>query len=69
MESKNKRKHKTCFISGKFNVVHPGHLRLFRHAKEIADELVVGVYADDYRLAGDILLVEAERREGVEASG
>jgi len=68
MESKNKRKHKTCFISGKFNVVHPGHLRLFRHAKEIADELVVGVYADDYRLAGDILLAETERREGVGAN-
>ena len=59
---------KVCFISGKFNVVHPGHLRLFRHAKEIADYLVVGVLADDYHLAGDILVPEADRIEGVRAN-
>src|SRR5262245_65503620 len=31
------------FVSGNFNVVHPGHLRLLRFAREIADLLVVGV--------------------------
>jgi len=28
---------KTVFVSGSFNVLHPGHLRLFRFAKECGD--------------------------------
>ena len=31
------------FVGGDFNVLHPGHLRLLRFAKERADHLVVGV--------------------------
>ena len=31
------------FVSGSFNVLHPGHLRLLRFAKECGDYLVVGV--------------------------
>lgn len=37
---------KTVFISGRFNVLHPGHLRLFRFAKECGDHLIVGVESD-----------------------
>ena len=47
-----------CLIFGKFNVVHPGNLRLFRYAKEIADKLIVGVFADSYDAAGEILISE-----------
>jgi rfaE bifunctional protein kinase chain/domain len=32
-----------AFVSGNFNVVHPGHLRLLKFAAEQADVLVVGV--------------------------
>ncbi len=53
----------TVLVSGKFNVIHPGHLRLFRFAKECGDRLVVAVESDviagddahvpqDYRLEG-----------------
>lgn len=35
-----------AFVSGNFNVVHPGHLRLLKFAAEQADVLVVGVNAD-----------------------
>ena len=35
-----------AFISGNFNVVHPGHLRLLKFAAEQADVLVVGVNSD-----------------------
>jgi len=59
---------KTCFISGKFNVLHPGHLRLFRHAKEIADKLVVGVYVNSFAGEGEILVSDTERLEGVKAN-
>jgi cytidyltransferase-like protein len=34
------------FVSGNFNVVHPGHLRLLKFAAELADVLVVGVNSD-----------------------
>ncbi|SVC50440.1 uncharacterized protein METZ01_LOCUS303294, partial [marine metagenome] len=33
---------RVSFVSGKFNVIHPGHIRLFRFAREISDYLVVG---------------------------
>lgn len=31
------------FISGNFNVVHPGHIRLFKKARELGSRLVIGV--------------------------
>ncbi len=31
------------FVSGNFKVIHPGHIRLLRFAKQMADLLVVGV--------------------------
>ncbi len=37
---------KTVFISGNFNILHPGHIRLFKFAKECGDKLIVGVMAD-----------------------
>ena len=36
-------KKKIVFISGHFNIIHPGHLRLFKFAKKIGDYLIVGV--------------------------
>ena len=38
------------FVSGHFNVLHPGHLRLLRFAKECGERLVVAVESD--RIAG-----------------
>ena len=44
--------------------MHPGHLRLFRHAKELADTLVVAIQSD--QIAGDLaILDENTRLEGV----
>ncbi len=34
------------FVSGNFNVLHPGHLRLLSFAKECGDALIVGVHRD-----------------------
>ncbi|GEM_PF-134648 len=39
-------KKKIVFVSGFFNILHPGHLRLLRFAAECGDFLVVGVYQD-----------------------
>ena len=40
------KKNTKVFISGHFNIIHPGHIRLFRYAKEIGDILIVGVESD-----------------------
>jgi len=53
-------KEKIVFISGNFNIFHPGHLRLFRFAKEIGNKLVIGVVSD--RIAEELALINQEFR-------
>jgi cytidyltransferase-like protein len=36
-----------CFVSGNFNIIHPGHLRYLLFAAEQADFLVVGMHDID----------------------
>jgi rfaE bifunctional protein kinase chain/domain len=52
------------FVSGNFNVVHPGHLRLLNFAAECGDFLVVGVNEDTRRWT---LVPENLRLEAVQA--
>ena len=54
------------FISGNFNIIHPGHLRLFNFAAECGDFLVVGVNDD---LKSDSIFPAETRLEGVSAIG
>ena len=51
---------KKTFVSGNFNILHPGHLRLLRFAKELGNRLIVSVYSD--RLAGNAALVPEKLR-------
>ncbi len=37
----------TVFISGNFSILHPGHIRLFQLARNLGDELIVGVNSDE----------------------
>ena len=63
MKKKNK-----VFVSGVFNVLHPGHLRLLRFAREYGTELFVGVLSD--KLAGNSAHVNEELRlEGIKTNG
>ena len=39
-------KKKIIFVSGNFNILHPGHLRLLQFAKKLGSYLVVGVNND-----------------------
>lgn len=56
---------RTVFVSGTFNIVHPGHLRLLRFAAECGDLLIVGVLSD--RLATKAQLSHDLRVEGLTA--
>jgi len=56
-------KGRISFISGKFNVLHPGHFRLFRYAKETTDYLIVGVLGDGH--VDGLLLPEDVRLDNV----
>jgi rfaE bifunctional protein kinase chain/domain len=58
---------KITLVSGCFNVLHPGHLRLLRFAKELGNKLVVVVQSDS--LAGNAAHVpEHLRLEGVQSN-
>ncbi len=48
------------FISGNFNIIHPGHVRLLRSAKETGYRLIIGVVSD--KLAGDTAIVSEDLR-------
>jgi rfaE bifunctional protein kinase chain/domain len=37
---------KTVMVTGNFNVLHPGHIRLMKFAKACAGKLLVGVFSD-----------------------
>jgi rfaE bifunctional protein kinase chain/domain len=58
------RQNQIVFVSGNFNVIHPGHLRLLRFARECGSRLIVAVESD--RIAGHSAHVqESLRLEGV----
>ncbi len=52
------------FVSGNFNIIHPGHLRLLNFARTCGDVLVVGLFQDGE--PGVALPLEV-RKEGLES--
>jgi rfaE bifunctional protein kinase chain/domain len=59
---------KIVLVAGNFNVLHPGHMRLLRFARECGERLLVAVYSD--RIAGKGAHVpETLRLEGVQSNG
>ncbi len=55
---------RTVFVSGLFNILHPGHLRLLRFAKECGEKLIVAVSSDRIA-AGSAHMTEQHRLEGL----
>jgi rfaE bifunctional protein kinase chain/domain len=53
-------KKRVVFVSGNFNILHPGHLRLLRFAKDCGDYLIVGVQSD--QIAGVAAHVQEQLR-------
>lgn len=65
-KSKNK---KVVAVSGGFDPLHPGHIRLFKEAKKLGDELVVILNNDNWlkKKKGFAFMPESERAEVIEA--
>ncbi|MBK8038282.1 MAG: adenylyltransferase/cytidyltransferase family protein [Verrucomicrobiaceae bacterium] len=67
IKRKNASNGDVVFVSGNFNILHPGHLRLLQFARECGDFLVVGVNTNRMA-AGAAILDETHRLESVKAN-
>jgi cytidyltransferase-like protein len=64
-----RRARKIVMVSGGFDPVHIGHVRMFNEAKKLGDELVVYLNNDNWLLKkkGYVFMSEHERKEIIEA--
>jgi len=70
MKKKSKKKQKkVIMVSGGFDPIHIGHVRMFEEAKKLGDELVVVINNDNWLKLkkGYAFMPEHERKEIVEA--
>jgi cytidyltransferase-like protein len=60
---------KLVAVSGGFDPIHIGHVRMIREARALGDELVVILNNDNWLMAkkGFVFMPEAERQEIIEA--
>ena len=45
-ETERRAGRRVVFTNGVFDILHPGHLRYLRHARELGDALIVGLNGD-----------------------
>jgi len=69
MKKKSKKVKKVVMVSGGFDPVHIGHVRLFNEAKKLGDELVVYINNDNWLKLkkGYVFMPEHERKEIIES--
>lgn len=69
LKSKSKKKKIVVAVSGGFDPVHIGHVRMFQEAKKLGDELVVLLNNDNWLKLkkGYVFMPEHERKEIIEA--
>ncbi len=69
MKKKVKIKRKVVAVSGGFDPVHIGHVRMFKEAKKLGDKLVVILNNDNWLKykKGYVFMDEKERKEIVES--
>ncbi len=69
MKKKNAKKSIVVAVSGGFDPLHVGHVRLMEEAKKLGDELVVIVNNDNWlrNKKGYVFMTEQERKEIIEA--
>lgn len=70
MQKKGKQKKPVVVaVSGGFDPIHPGHIRMFEAAKKLGDELVVILNNDNWlkKKKGFVFMPERDRKEVVQA--
>jgi D-beta-D-heptose 7-phosphate kinase/D-beta-D-heptose 1-phosphate adenosyltransferase len=69
MNKKTKKKEKVVMVSGGFDPVHIGHVRLFNEAKKLGDKLVVVINNDNWKRQKrkHVFMPDYERKEIIEA--
>lgn len=60
-------KYKSILVSGFFNIIHPGHIRLLRFAKSLCNRLVVCIYSDTFYSEGKVKISEDLRLENIKS--
>lgn len=58
---------KNILITGRFNVLHPGHVRLFKFSKELGGKLYVGIESDNFA-GNDAFVNENLRLEALKSN-
>lgn len=68
-QKKQERVRKVVMVSGGFDPVHIGHVRMFEEAKQLGDELVVVLNNDNWLRfkKGFVFMGEADRKEIIES--
>ena len=68
-KSLSKKSKKVVMVSGGFDPVHIGHVRLFQEAKKLGDELVVYINNDNWLRVktGYVFMPDYDRKEIIEA--
>ena len=66
---KEKKSKKVVAVSGGFDPIHIGHVRMFQEAKALGDELVVILNNDNWLMKkkGHVFMSQEERKEIIEA--
>jgi cytidyltransferase-like protein len=66
---KVRNKKKVVAVSGGFDPIHPGHIRMFKAAKALGDYLVVILNNDNWLKLkkGSVFMSEKERKEVIES--
>lgn len=69
MKKTQKKSKKVVMVSGGFDPVHIGHVRLFQEAKKLGDELVVVINNDNWKRQKRkyVFMPDYERKEIIEA--
>ncbi|MDO8582490.1 MAG: adenylyltransferase/cytidyltransferase family protein, partial [bacterium] len=69
MNMENSKKIITVVVSGGFDPVHIGHVRMFQEARALGNRLVVVLNNDNWLMLkkGFVFMPEAERKEVIEA--
>jgi len=69
MKKKVKKEKKVVMVSGGFDPIHIGHIRLMQEAKKLGDKLVVVINNDNWlrKKKGKEFMPEQERKEIIEA--